>query len=155
MADQFVVERRQSIAATPQKIFEQVGNLQGWDNWSPWAEMDPEMSKTYGGEQGTVGSSYHWTGNRKVGEGQMTMTAVEPDERVAIDLKFIKPFKSENVTEIVLSSEGESSTEVTWRMTGPNTLMTKIMALIGKNMDRMVGPDFEKGLAKLKRITEA
>ncbi len=154
MADQFVVERSETIAATAERIFGEVGNLQGWDNWSPWAEMDPNMNKTYTGESGAVGSSYHWTGNRKVGEGQMTITEVTPDSRVAIDLKFIKPFKSENVTEIMLNPNGDT-TEVTWRMTGPNTFMTKVMALIGRNMDKMVGPDFEKGLSKLKRITEA
>lgn len=154
MADQFVVERSEKIDASPTEVFAKVGNLQGWDEWSPWAEMDPNMEKNYDGEQGTVGSSYHWTGNRKVGEGKMTMTEVVPDERVAIDLKFIKPFKSENVTELTLSPDGDG-TNVTWRMTGPNTFMTKVMALIGKNMDKMVGPDFEKGLSKLKRISEA
>ncbi len=154
MADRFSVERSEVISATPQKVFSLVGNLQGWDEWSPWAEMDPNMTKTYGGEQGEVGSSYHWTGNRKVGEGQMTLTSVTPDERVEIDLRFIKPFKSENVTELVLAPVGDA-TSVTWRMTGPNTLMTKVMALIGKNMDKMVGPDFEKGLSQLKRLSEA
>lgn len=154
MADRFEVQRSETITASPQEIFAQVGNLQGWDNWSPWAEMDPEMNKTYTGEQGEVGSSYHWTGNRKVGEGKMTLTDVSADERVEIDLEFIKPFKSKNVTEIVLSPEGDA-TQVTWRMTGPHTLMTKVMGFIGKNMDKMVGPDFEKGLTKLKQITEA
>lgn len=153
MADQFVVERRESIAATPQAVFAQVGNLQSWDDWSPWSEMDPAMDKTYSGEPGEVGSSYHWQGNRKVGEGRMTITAVEPNERVEIDLHFLKPFKSQNVTEISLEPSGDG-TDVTWRMTGPNTFMVKVMALIGRNMDKMVGPDFEKGLAKLKRITE-
>ena len=154
MADQFVVQRSETIAASASEIFPKVGNLQGWDEWSPWAEMDPDMNKTYEGEQGTVGSSYHWTGNRKVGEGKMTMTEVVSDERVEIDLHFMKPFKSQNVTEMMLSPQGDA-TEVTWRMTGPQTLMTKMMGLIGKNMDKMVGPDFEKGLAKLKRISEA
>ena len=154
MADRFSVERTETIAASPQEIFSRVGNLQGWDEWSPWAEMDPNMTKTYTGDQGEVGSGYHWTGNRKVGEGQMTMTEVTKDERVEIDLRFMKPFKSENITEIVLSPEGDA-TSVTWRMTGPNTFMTKVMAMIGKNMDKMVGPDFEKGLAKLKRLSEA
>ena len=153
MADQFVVERSETIAASPGELFAQVGNLQGWDDWSPWAEMDPDMNKTYSGEQGTVGSSYHWTGNRKVGEGKMTLTEVTPDKRVKIDLQFVKPFKSQNVTELVLSPEGDA-TRVTWRMTGPHTFMTKVMGLIGRNMDKMVGPDFEKGLAKLKRIAE-
>lgn len=142
------------IAASPAAVFERVGRLQGWDEWSPWAEMDPDMNKTYSGDEGTVGSSYHWTGNRKVGEGQMTITEVAADERVVIDLRFVKPFKSENVTEVLLSPSGEG-TEVTWRMTGPKTFMTKAMGLFGKTMDKMVGPDFEKGLSKLRRITES
>lgn len=154
MANQFAVERTETIDASPQEIFPQIGNLQGWDNWSPWGEMDPNMNKTYSGEPGTVGSSYHWTGNRKVGEGRMTLTDVRPDEKVEIDLNFIKPFKSRNVTEIFLTPEGDG-TMVTWRMTGPHTFMTKVMGFIGRSMDKMVGPDFEKGLAKLKQITEA
>lgn len=154
MADTYVVERSETIAASPSVVFERVGNLQGWDDWSPWAEMDPNMNKTYNGEQGAVGSSYHWTGNRKVGEGQMTIKASEPNERVAIDLKFVKPFKSESVTEVLLAPSGDG-TSVTWRMTGENSLMTKIMGFFGKGMDKMVGPDFEKGLAKLKRISES
>ena len=153
MGDRFVVERRETIAATPETVFEKVGNLHGWDEWSPWAELDPEMDKNYSGQQGEVGSSYHWSGNRKVGEGKMTLTEVVPNEKVAIDLHFIKPFKSENVTELTLSPDGDG-TNVHWKMTGPNTFMVKVMALIGRNMDKMVGPDFEKGLAKLKRISE-
>lgn len=154
MADQFVVERSETIAASPQDVFAKVGNLHGWDEWSPWAELDPDMDKTYAGEQGEVGSSYHWSGNRKVGEGKMTMTEIVPDEKVTIDLQFMKPFKAENVTELTLTPDGDS-TNVVWRMTGQNTFMVKVMSFIGRNMDKMVGPDFEKGLSKLKRITEA
>ena len=153
MAEQFVVERSETIAASPEAVFAKVGNLAGWDDWSPWAEMDPNMDKTYSGEQGTVGSSYHWTGNRKVGEGRMTVTDVTPNEQITIDLEFVKPFKSQNVTKMLLTPAGDSTT-VTWHMTGPHSFMTKVMGFFGKNMDKMVGPDFEKGLAKLKRITE-
>ncbi len=151
---EYIVERSSLIAASPEAIFTQVGNLQGWDNWSPWAEMDPNMTTTYSGEAGTVGSSYHWTGNRKVGEGKMVITAVDAPSTVAIDLSFIKPFKSESVTELMITPDGDRS-NVTWRMTGEKSFMVKVMGLFGKNMDKMVGPDFEKGLAKLKRITEA
>ncbi len=154
MADRFVVERTETIEASAEEIFSKVGNLEGWDDWSPWAEMDPDMNKTYSGEQGTVGSSYHWTGNRKVGEGKMTLTGVEENERVEIDLEFLKPFKSQNITEIVLSPEGDA-TAVTWRMSGEKTFMVKVMGIFGRNMDKMVGPDFEKGLSKLKRLSEA
>lgn len=153
MAD-YVVERSSLITASPEAIFAQVGNLPAWDNWSPWAELDPDMTTTYTGEAGTVGSTYHWTGNRKVGEGKMAITAVDVPNSVAIDLSFLKPFKSESVTELVIAPDGDRSM-VTWRMTGEKSFMVKVMGLFGKNMDKMVGPDFEKGLAKLKRITEA
>lgn len=154
MADEFVVERRTTIAAPPAEVFARVGNLEGWDEWSPWAEMDPDMTKTFKGESGAVGSNYHWSGNRKVGEGQMTVTDVTDEKNITIDLRFLKPFKSESVTQVNLSPSGDG-TEVTWRMTGEKTFMTKVMSLVGKNMDKMVGPDFEKGLAKLKRISES
>ena len=154
MADQYVVERMETIAASPEDVFVRVGNLENWDDFSPWAELDPDMRKTYAGQPGAVGSTYHWTGNRKVGEGNMTITDTTPNERVVLDLKFIKPFKSESVTELDLSPSGDG-TAVTWRMTGANTFMVKVMSLFGKSMDKMVGPDFEKGLSKLKAVTEA
>ena len=154
MADDYVVERKATIAAPPEQVFERVGNLEKWDDFSPWADMDPDMTKTYNGEPGAVGSTYHWTGNRKVGEGTMTITDSAPNERVVLDLRFIKPFKSESVTELGLKPV-DDGTEVTWRMTGATTFMVKVMSLFGKNMDKMVGPDFEKGLTRLKTVTEA
>lgn len=156
MADTFEVARTTTISASPEEVFEMVGNLEGWDRWSPWAQMDPDMDKTYAGEQGAVGSSYHWSGNRKVGEGKMTITEVAAPNRVKIDLNFIKPFKSQNVTEMTVDDTGDGqNSQVTWRMTGPTTIMTKVMGLIGKTMDKMVGPDFDKGLASLKSQLES
>ena len=152
MADTFVVERTKTIAAAPSDVFAHVGSLRAWDNWSPWAAIDPTMTKTWSGEDGTVGSSYHWLGNRKVGEGEMVITELDAPNRIVIDLKFIKPFKAENVTEMVVVAAGDGS-EVTWRMTGTHTLMSKIMGIF-RSMDKMVGPDFEKGLSSLKSLAE-
>jgi len=152
MADTYVVERTQKIAASPVDVFAHVVDLHEWENWSPWAAMDPTMTTTYTGDPGQVGSRYHWTGNRRVGEGQMTVTDVETPTRVAIDLQFIKPFKSESVAELLISPDGEG-TQVTWRMTGEHTRMTKIMGIF-RSMDKMVGPDFEKGLTSLKKLAE-
>ena len=153
MADTYVVERSTTIEASPNDVFAKVVDLRAWDDWSPWAEMDPEMNKTYTGDPGTVGSGYSWNGNRKVGEGRMTVKEVDAQERVAIDLEFIKPFKSQSVTEVSVAPAGDGS-QVTWTMTGKHNWMSKIMGIF-KSMDKMVGPDFEKGLAKLKRISEA
>ena len=153
MDDTFTVERSTTIDAAPEAVFAKVGNLKGWDEWSPWAEMDPDMNKTYAGEDGTVGSSYTWSGNRKVGQGKMTVTGTDAPNKIEIDLEFIKPFKSQNVTEMRVEPEGDGS-KVTWHMTGPMTLMTKVMGIF-RSMDKMIGPDFEKGLSKLKTITES
>jgi len=98
MAEQYVVERAETIAAPAAEIYARIGNLEGWEDWSPWADLDPEMDTSYSGEQGTVGSSYHWTGNRKVGEGRMTVAELDQDERVKIDLEFLQPFKAQNIT---------------------------------------------------------
>ena len=153
MADTYVVERSKKIAAAPADVFTHVVDLHEWNKWSPWDAIDPNMTKTYTGEAGQVGSAYHWTGNRKVGEGQMTVTEVESPSRVAIALKFIKPFKSESDTELLVTPDGEGS-DVTWRMTGQHTRITKIMGIF-RSMDKMVGPDFEKGLTSLKTVAEA
>jgi len=153
MGDTYTVERTKTMQAPPGKVFEKVVDLREWSDWSPWEEMDPNMQKTFTGDPGTVGSGYSWTGNRKVGEGSMTITDVDTPTKVALDLKFIKPFKSENVTELWVAPSGDGS-QVTWRMTGQQTLMLKIMGIF-KSMDKMVGPDFEKGLSSLKGLVEA
>lgn len=152
---EFVVERSETIAASPQDVFDRVGSLQRWNEWSPWAELDPDMDTTYTGEVGAVGSTYAWKGNRKVGQGKMTLTEIDPPNRVAIDLQFLKPFRARNDVELTVAASGDDAgSEVTWRMTGQNTVMVRLMALFGRSMDKMVGPDFEKGLAKLKRLAE-
>ena len=46
-----------------------------------------------------------------------------------------------------------AGTKVTWAMDGPTNFMSKFMCIF-VSMDKMVGGDFEKGLASLKRIAE-
>jgi hypothetical protein len=153
MTDTYVVQRSQTIHAAPEAVFERIADLREWDSWSPWADKDPNMATTYGGEPGTVGASSHWVGSRKVGEGRMTTTSIDAPSSMEIDLEFVKPFKAQNQVELLVAPSPEGS-EVTWRMTGRTTLMTKIMGIF-KSMDDMVGPDFENGLSKLKQLVEA
>lgn len=152
MADTYVVQRSATIDASPSEVFDKLTDYHQWGEWSPWDELDPSMTKTYTGETGQVGAGYSWTGNRKVGEGRMTTTSIEPPNQLDIDLEFIKPFKSQSVTTFLVEPQGEGSA-VTWRMTGSHNWMSKIMGIF-KSMDSMLGPDFEKGLANLKRICE-
>ena len=149
----FKITRSATFSAPPEKVFEQVNDFHKWEAWSPWAKIDPAMKTTYVGPALGVGSSYSWTGNDDVGEGKMTITQSHPNEHVAIDLEFIKPFAAKNLTEFTLKPEG-SGTNVTWTMAGKNNFIMKAFSLV-MNMDKLVGGDFEKGLAQLKSISEA
>ena len=151
-SDTFVVERQERIAAPPAAILERIVDFRRWQEWSPWEELDPNLQRTYSGAESGVGAVYEWAGNRKAGKGRMQITSVEPDQAVTIDLQFLKPFKSRSTTVFRLLPEGEA-TEVTWTMTGPKTVMTRIMGIF-TSMDKMVGPDFEKGLQRLKTTAE-
>ncbi len=153
MASAYVVERSISIDASPEEVFERVSNLRRWSEWSPWEELDPNMDKVYSGTDGTVGSGYSWKGNRKAGAGEMSISDLAQSEQVTIDLRFLKPFKSANVTGLVLRPEADG-TNVIWTMTGNYTLMSKIMGVF-VSMDKIVGKDFERGLAKLKSVSES
>ena len=152
MADTYTVERTTTIDAPADKVYAQIVDFHNWRNWSPWDDIDPDLQRSYSGPDSGVGAGYSWSGNRKAGEGTMEIThAVEPSS-VQIALEFVKPFKSSSTTSFNLEPKGEG-TEVTWTMTGPMTMMTRVMGIF-KSMDKMVGPDFEKGLAQLQGATE-
>ena len=151
--DTFSVQRSASIKAPPEKIFAVVNDFHRWPDWSPWEKLDPGMKRTQSGAPAGKGAVYEWDGNSKAGAGRMTINAVEPDESVTIALEFIKPFKSTSTTVFTLEPDG-ATVVVRWRMTGPKTFMTRFMGVF-MSMDKMVGPDFEKGLTQLKDDVEA
>jgi hypothetical protein len=153
MSDTYTVQRSATLGASPDQVYRQIIDFRNWSAWSPWDDMDPSMSKTYFGPDTGVGAGYAWTGNRKVGQGSMEITGATEASNIQIALEFLKPFKASNTTEFALRPVGDG-TEVTWVMTGPKTLMTRIMGIF-KSMDSMVGPDFERGLAGLKRVVES
>ena len=151
--DTYHVERSTTISASPEVVYAQVADFHKWEAWSPWGKLDPNMKTNFGGTPGTVGSSYSWVGNDDVGEGKMTVLAVEPNKRVEINLQFIKPFESAAINAFALESSGKE-TKVTWLMDGKNNFISKAMTLF-MNMDKMIGKDFEKGLADMKKVAEA
>lgn len=152
MSDTYTVQRSATLKASPAEVYAQIIDFHNWEAWSPWDDMDPEMSKTYSGAASGVGSRYAWTGNRKVGQGSMEITDATEATDVRIALEFLKPFKASNTTVFTLEQAGEGTT-VTWAMTGKNTLMTRIMGIF-KSMDSMVGSDFERGLERLRTVVE-
>lgn len=148
----FCISRATTIAADPALVHRLVNDFHEWQSWSPWEGLDPSMERTYSGADAGVGAHYAWVGNRKAGEGTMALTGSTP-EQIDITLTFLKPWKATNeVTFVLTPSHG--STDVRWQMTGEQK---GLMGLLGKvvPIDRIVGKDFEKGLARLKVTAEA
>jgi len=151
--DDFKVTRSATIAAPPEKVFEQVNDFHKWEAWSPWAKIDPAMKVSYSGADSGTGAAYTWAGNSDAGEGKMTIMASHPSQHIAIDLDFIKPFASKNVTEFTFRPSADS-TEVTWSMASTNNFVMKAFCFV-MDMDKLIGGDFEKGLVQLKTVAEA
>jgi hypothetical protein len=145
------VERTTTIAAAPDKIHPLVDDFHNWQQWSPWANLDPGMKVTYSGPPSGPGAVYEWEGNRKVGEGRMEILAAQAAE-TSIKLDFLKPFESHTKSNFILAPQG-AATRVTWTLDGPNTFVSKLMGIFVP-MDKMVGKDFENGLGKLKAAAE-
>jgi len=145
--------RSTKIAAPPSAVFAQVNDFHKWEAWSPWAKLDPAMKITYEGPAAGAGSIYKWVSAKSdVGEGQMTLLESKPGELVRIKLDFIKPFQDTATTEFTFKPEGHG-TNVSWTMSGDRNFVSKAVCMF-MNMDKMVGGDFEAGLAKLKAVAE-
>lgn len=149
---EFRVSRTATIAAPASVLFAQVNDFRKWAAWSPYDKRDPTMRKTYEGVPAGTGAVYAWFGNKEVGEGRTTITESRPNELIRIRLEFAKPFKATSTAEFAFKPEGDR-TAVTWSLTGRHNFMMKAMCLF-MNMDRMIGGDFEKGLADMKFLVE-
>jgi len=150
--DSYKVQRSARIKAPPAKIMGYLDDFHQWPAWSPWEKKDPNMQRTFEGASSGKGAVYAWSGNGDVGQGRMEIVEENAPAQLAIKLDFIKPFASSNRTEFALQPQGES-TVVTWTMTGPSLFVTKVMGVFF-NMDKMIGKDFEQGLAQLKEAAE-
>jgi hypothetical protein len=147
------VERSATINAPAAVVFAQVNDFHNWNAWSPWAKIDPAMKQTFEGAPAGTGAIYTWTGNKEVGEGRMTITDSHPSDQIKINLEFVRPFAGTNTTVFTFKPQG-NQTVVTWGMSGDKNFIAKAFHLV-VNMDKMLGGDFEKGLAQMKSTAEA
>jgi ribosome-associated toxin RatA of RatAB toxin-antitoxin module len=143
----YEITRSAIIPAPADDVFPLVNSFREWTKWSPWESVDPAMERSYSGSDAGEGAKYAWSGNRKAGSGTMEIIETTAPHSIKIRLEFTKPFKAVNPTTFTFTPSG-SGTQVTWTMTGENKGIGKIFALF-MNMDKMVGADFEKGLAAL------
>ena len=148
----FRVSRSAAIAAPPPAVFPHVNELKKWEAWSPWMKLDPNAKSSFDGPPAGKDAAMSWAGNNEVGEGKMTITESRPNELVRFHLEFYKPMAGTSDAEFIFKSEGNQTT-VTWTMMGKNNFIGRAMCLV-MNMDKMVGGQFEKGLASMKAIAE-
>ena len=148
----FALDRETNINAPREKVFAMLNDFHQWGRWSPWKKLDPGMKRTLSGSPSGVGSIYEWSGNSDAGAGVMQIVNSTPASHVEIKLDFTKPLESHNIIEFALDSTA-AGTHVKWNMHGPNPFISKIMTVF-VSMDKLVGPDFERGLATLKSEAE-
>lgn len=151
--DNFHVERSIRIQAPPEKIFPLIDDLKAWALWSPYEKKDPAMKRVFGSITQGKGATYAWSGDKNIGEGSMEITESTPSSRLALDLHFLKPFQANNRADFVLIPDGDG-TKLTWSIDGPSPFISKLMGLFF-NIDKMIGDDYEAGLASLKAIAES
>lgn len=145
-------ERSILIDAAPEEIYPLIEDFHAWPAWSPYENRDPDMQRTYSGAEKGEGAAYAWQGNSNVGSGHMEIVETDEPSKIVIALYFTAPMKAENTAIFTLVPE-EDATRVTWAMEGEANLLSKTVSIF-IDMDKMVGSDFEAGLAKLKAVAE-
>lgn len=147
---QYLVVRETTMAATPAAVFDQVNDLKKWEGWSPWAKLDPNAKSAYEGPSAGKDAVHTWSGDDKVGEGRMTIIESKPTDLIRIKLDVVRPYPGTSDASFAFKRQGDK-TLVSWSITGEQGFVERaIFAVMGLNMDKMIGADFEKGLASLK-----
>jgi hypothetical protein len=150
----FHIERSTSVLAAPDLVFAQLNDFHAWAAWSPWEKLDPKMARTHSGAPAGVGAAYSWNSeNSKVGQGRMTIEKSDFPSLLVVQLEFIKPFAATNTVTFSIDPLGDGS-RVKWAMDGHNGFLGKMLHLF-MDMDKMVGGDFERGLANLRQVAES
>ena len=151
----FSVQRQAVVKAPPERIFPLISNFHQWTGWSPWENRDPALKRSYDGAESGKGAIYAWKGNKNVGSGRMEILEASSPSKIVIKLDFLKPFEAHNTAEFAMRRQDGAgpTTNVSWVMHGPAPFMHRVMQVV-MNMDRMIGKDFEAGLANLKKAVE-
>lgn len=147
----FLVARSTTVQATPEKLYPLINDLRQFNTWNPYGKKDPNVRGEYRGPAAGPGAAYHFEGNKDVGKGSIHIVDAAPG-KVTMRLHMIEPFEGRNQVEFVLRPRG-AATEVTWAMRGASPFIARLAGVF-MDMDRMIGRDFEAGLAGLKQRAE-
>jgi hypothetical protein len=150
--DTFRFERSITIAASPEKIHPLINDITHFNSWNPYNKKDPAMKSAYRGPQAGPGAAYDFDGNGNVGKGSIQIIEPSGPNTVSMKLDMLAPMEGHNLIDFKLQPQG-NATQVTWAMHGPTPFIAKVMHTIF-SMDKMLGRDFEAGLADLKALAE-
>jgi uncharacterized protein YndB with AHSA1/START domain len=151
----YSVVRSITIERPNAQVFDYIKHLKNQDNFSKWAMMDPDMKKTYRGEDGMAGFVSAWASeNPDVGVGEQEIIKITPNERVDFELRFLSPFEATEPAYMTTKPVSDTSTRVDWGFSGhmdyPMNLMLAVM-----DFETMIGNDLQEGLNNLKKLLEA
>jgi len=154
VADSYHVEREVTIKQPKDKVFNYVKLLKNQNNFSKWAMMDPNMTKTYSGTDGQVGFISAWDSqNPDVGTGEQEIIAIEEGKRIDFELRFLKPFEATEPAYMVTETISANETKVKWGFSGHMKYPMNIMLLV-MDFEQMIGDDLQTGLNNLKALQE-
>lgn len=146
----FEVRRSVEIAAPEAKVYDLVADPRAWSKWSVWVKRDPKMDMTYAGPPFGQGAKWSWK-SASEGSGTMEFVRVEPNKTIEYTLFFPDyGMKSGGFFRFEPAGKG---TRVTWTNAG-DVGKNPLKHYLAASMDRLVGPDFEQGLAGLKAVAE-
>jgi uncharacterized protein YndB with AHSA1/START domain len=147
----FEVSRSVVINAPEARIYDDIVDPRIWRKWSVWTRRDPQMDIAYSGPPFGQGAKWSWK-SRSEGSGSMEFTRVEPNRRIEYSLLF-PDFNMRSTGEFRLEP-GTGGVRVTWTNRG-DVGSNPLKHYLAATMDRLVGPDFEAGLANLKTLAES
>jgi hypothetical protein len=149
----FRYERSAALSASPAALFAQVNDHHKFAVWNPFLKLDPNVKNTYSGPNEGVGAVCSWDGNSDIGAGSSTIIESKPGELVRMRMDWKRPMAATSTVDFTFVPQGDK-TVVTWAMYGKNSFICKAISMF-MDMDKMVGPEFEKGLADLGKVTTA
>jgi uncharacterized protein YndB with AHSA1/START domain len=148
------VEREVVIDKPKDVVFSELKQVKNHEHWSPWFKLDPDLTKEYRGEDGTVGFVSAWSGNDKVGVGEMEVKKITEGERIDFELRFKKPMEDTSAAYLITEAAGENQTKVKWGMQGKTPFPGNVMCMLF-NMKKMLAAQFDEGLGMLKKRLES
>lgn len=153
LPDEKRIERSIEIAASPAAVFAVANDMRAFNEWSPWAAIDPRTIYRFQGPPRGVGAAMSWSSESpQVGEGSQVIVASEPNRLVRTRLQFGESRTA--VSELIIEP-AQRGTEVTWVLEtdfGGSILQRYVGALV---LEEAVGSDYEQGLRNLKRLIES